>query len=129
MSRRQFVHSTLEITAIVAATGAAAHALASAARESGVYTLYDSRFGPALDAARALAGESRLQAVSGDVTDFAPALLTRTRVNQTLTIRGATTDSVPFCLEHLARSLGTPRLTLQRLNRDLFNWTLTVLPP
>jgi hypothetical protein len=129
MSRRQFVQSTLEVTAMVAASGAVAPLVLCSARRSSVYTLYDTRFGPALDAARAMAAGSPLQTVGGDVTDLAVSLLTRTRANQTLIIRGATTDSVPFCLEHLARSLGTPRLILQRLDRDLFTWTLIVLPP
>lgn len=105
--RRRVLHAALALAVVAAAGGPRRSPAAGRRVLSAPLTLYDPRFPQALEAARALAGDGALLAVTGDVT----ALLALPRAG----LQGVTTEVVPFCLQLQAR--------LTRLDRDLFRWT------
>ena len=121
LSRRRFVGTALEATALVAAAGVIKPLTALTGEpESGV-VLYDPRFTAAKALATELGRGSRLAEVAGDPTDLVLALAAREKGVSLPCVRGVTTESVPFCL--LALMPGA-KLTQRRHDRDLFVWTL-----
>jgi len=100
-----------------------------AADSADVRTFYDPRFPRSRDLADALPGAPPLYAVSGDPSHLLahiPGGRPRTR---DLRLQGVTTETVPFCLEQLARRHHEVRFESRRLDRDLFVWTLTIRAP
>jgi hypothetical protein len=87
--------------------------------------LFDGRFRTARQAALAWANGSAIRALGSDITDTVLELSTLMQASAPCRIAGVTTEHVPFCLQQLARHPTRARLTLQRMNRDLFAWTLT----
>jgi hypothetical protein len=124
--RRQFIRASLDLALLAAAAsaGVAAPALASSSRPAPL-TLFDGRFPAAREAALAWANGSPTRAVGSDITDVALDLSALMQAEAPCQISGVTTEHVPFCLQQLARNPRQMRLSLHRMNRDLFVWTLT----
>jgi len=124
MNRRGFLRVTTG-GAVVAAAGMALRPLAALADAAdGATVLYDPRFAAARAHAGALAGSSHaLRAVSGDPTALALELAAGAGPHR---LCGVTTESVPFCLSQLATRDPRSRLTLHRIDRDLFAWQLVI---
>jgi hypothetical protein len=113
MNRRAFLQVT---------TGGAAAAvlppLVALPTATGVPVLFDERFPAARAHAEKLAGtEQSLQAVAGDATDLMQGFAAGRGPRRLI---GVTAESVPFCLSELAPRDKRPRLTLRRLDQDLF---------
>ncbi len=122
------MQATLTTVAVMGTSVAAERALSAPADGCSVLcSLYDPRFGPARNVARALAPWASLHPVQGDVTDWVEGLLTRARGLSRFAIVGVTTDIVPFCLQQWVGFAGTSRLESQRLNTDIFTWRLAVV--
>jgi hypothetical protein len=84
--------------------------------------LFDERFPAARAHAEKLAGtQHSLRAVPGDATALVQAF---TSGHGPRRLIGVTTESVVFCLSELAPRDKRPRLTLRRLDQDLFAWHL-----
>jgi hypothetical protein len=126
LDRRQFICTSFDLAlfAAMASAGVATPALASPARP-GRLTLFDGRFPAAREAALAWANGSPTRAVGSDITDAVLELSALMHRATSCQIAGVTTEQVPFCLQQLAGNPRQTRLTLRRLSRDLFEWTLT----
>jgi hypothetical protein len=89
---------------------------------TGVPVLFDERFPAARTHAEKLAGAHQpLQSVAGDATELMQAFAMGRGPRRLI---GVTTESVPFCLSELTPRDKRPRLTLRRLDQDLFAWHL-----
>ena len=124
LNRRAFLRGTGGVAALAAAGSASAalpslQALPSA---TGVPVLFDARFPASRAHAEKLAGAQQpLQSVPGDATDLMQAFATGRGPRRLI---GVTAESVPFCLTELSPRDRRPRLTLRRLDQDLFAWHL-----
>ncbi len=116
VSRRWLVRGVLGVAgSLVVARLAAAGARGCAAAPR--RTFFDARFPRAAALASRLAHDGVLEPIGGDPTELVlwVASLHEPR------IAGVTTGSVPFAL----RQLRLPgRLTVERIDRDLFAWSL-----
>lgn len=124
MNRRAFLQGSAGAAALaVASTSIAAlPALTTLSSATGVPVLFDARFPAARAHAEKLAGAQQpLQALPGDATELMQEFATG---NGPRRLIGVTTESVPFCLSELAPRDRRPRLTLRRLDQDLFAWHL-----
>lgn len=129
ITRRQLLAAGMNTTVIAALGGFAARADAFP-DIAHIKTFYDPRFDQSVILARALPGTSKLQPITGDPsTILMPRPSGEFGHNDAIRMQGVTTETVPFCLEHLSRSYHRQvRLRTCRLNRDLFAWSLTVRP-
>ena len=92
------------------------------------YVLFDERFERAQRLAASWRAASVPIAVQGDITAFWSSELDRAIRERPLHLRGATTESVHFCLrillgEHARVDTGT-----YRLDRNLLVWTMRTTP-
>lgn len=126
LDRRQFIRTSLDLTLLAgfASAGIPAGAFASQG-PAAVLTLFDGRFPAARKTALALANGSPTRALGGDITDAMLNVSALMQPRAGCRIAGVTTDHVPFCLQQLARNPTRMHLSLRRLDRDLFVWTLT----
>lgn len=121
MNRRAFLQGSAGAAALVAASNSLA-ALTALPSATGVPVLFDARFPAARAHAEKLAGAQQpLQALPGDATDMMQAFAAGRGPQRLI---GVTAESVPFCLGELAPRDRRPKLTLRRLDRDLFAWHL-----
>jgi hypothetical protein len=126
LDRRQFIRTSLDLTLLAAAVSAGVPADASASRGlPAVLTLFDGRFPAARKTALAWANGSPTRALGGDITDAVLELSALMHASTRCRVAGVTTEHVPFCLQQLARNPTRMHLSLQRLDSDLFVWTLT----
>ena len=119
MNRRMFIQSVCVTTVACAGGASAAGASTGLASTQPMLVLYDPRFPKSRAAAQRLAPRSTLRAITGDVSELVPTIM-----STPLEISGVTTESVPFCLQHLSSVAQQPVLELRRLDADLFAWTL-----
>jgi len=125
VNRRDFLQATTGGAVALAAASASAAALPSLsalASATGVPVLFNGRFPAARAHAQKLAGSQQpLQAVPGDATELMQAFAAGRGPRRLI---GVTAESVPFCLSELSPRDKRPRLTLRRLDQDLFAWHL-----
>lgn len=124
MNRRAFLQGSAGAAALVAASNslAAPPSLTALPSATGVPVLFDARFPAARAHAEKLAGAQQpLLALPGDATDMMQAFAAGRGPQRLI---GVTAESVPFCLGELAPRDRRPKLTLRRLDRDLFAWHL-----
>jgi hypothetical protein len=118
VSRRRLLRGVLGATgSLVVARLAVAGAGEYAA--SPQRTFFDARFPRAAELASRLARDGLLEPIGGDPTEL--VLWVASQAAYEPRIAGVTTGSVPFAL----RQLRWPgRLTVERIDRDLFVWSL-----
>jgi hypothetical protein len=124
MNRRDFLQATGSVAALATTSAAAAMLppLMALPTATGVPVLFDERFPAARAHAEKLAGTRQpLRAVAGDATELMLAFATGHGPRRLI---GITAESVPFCLSEQAPRDKRPRLTLRRLDQDLFAWHL-----
>lgn len=125
MNRRAFLQTTTGSVAALAAAGATAATLPSLTAlpsATGVPVLFDQRFAAARAHAEKLSGSpAGVQPLPGDATELMQAFAAGRGPRRLI---GITAESVPFCLAELAPRNKRPRLTLRRLDQDLFAWHL-----
>ncbi len=123
MNRRAFLQATGGAAlAVAAAPATALPPLTAIPTATGVPVLFDARFPAARAHAEKLAGmRQSVEAMSGDATDLMQAFADGRGPRR---IIGVTAESVPFCLSELSPRNKRPRLTLRRLDQDLFAWHL-----
>jgi hypothetical protein len=117
VSRRRFVRGVLGAAASLRVAGLAAGAEGRSAPPR--RTFFDARFPRAAGLASRLASDGVLEPIGGDPTEL--VLWVASQALQDPRIAGVTTGSVPFALQQL-RLPG--RLTVERIDRDLFVWAL-----
>lgn len=92
------------------------------------YLFYDERFSfvrkAVLNQTTQL-NSNRIIPTRGDVTDIWNHRLKQTRSDESLTLQGMTTESFLFCLEHLLQTNHKVETTVQRVDRDIYVWSLT----
>lgn len=123
MNRRAFLQASGGAALAVAAAPATALPLLTAIpTATGVPVLFDARFPAARAHAEKLAGmRQSVEGMSGDATDLMQAFADGRGPRRLI---GVTAESVPFCLSELSPRNKRPRLTLRRLDQDLFAWHL-----
>jgi len=124
MNRRAFLQATGGVAALAAASAspAALPALTAIPSATGVPVLFDSRFPAARAHAEKLAGvRQAVEPLPGDASQLMQAFADGRGPRR---IIGVTAESVPFCLSELSPRDKRPRLTLRRLDQDLFAWHL-----
>ncbi|MCC7461731.1 MAG: hypothetical protein IT480_04625 [Gammaproteobacteria bacterium] len=135
ISRRQLLATGMQVTAALAIAGTLAPGPATAGAADGATagveaysptpTFYDPRFPVSRLRARALPGRPQLRPIRGDPT-AALALVSEARAGGVRRLQGVTTESIPFCLHEFAGRGPGVQLDCQRVDRDLFVWTLTL---
>ncbi len=125
ISRRQFAQGAFGSAAALALVSAVEPLDAFAAASATEVVLFDPRFPAARSYAARWADAGALRAFEGDVSDLVLSLWDPGRRLPTR-LRGVTTESIPFCLRELTTRTGRPVLEQQRLDRDLFAWTLVL---
>ncbi len=93
---------------------------------TGTLTFFDPRFPHSRPLAFAMARGGALQPIGGDPSHLLPAVSAARAAPAPLRLQGITTETVPFCLELSCRSCHEVSFASRRLDRDLFEWTLTV---
>ena len=116
--RRQFIWLGLSGVGAVAAAGA--RGWGRELSPQGL-TVFDRRFDDAQRLALQLAHGGPLQPIAGDATDLALWLQSQAAARTDLCVRGVTPESVPFCL---AQIVPRARVSIGRVDRDLFAWTI-----
>jgi hypothetical protein len=124
VSRRRFLGETLNVSALTALVSALPPlaAVAGGAEQSPV--LFDPRFPQARKLAERLAGTALLIPTEGDPLDLLERCYALADTSAEFRLAGVTTDSVPFCLQQLAARGAAPKLTIERIDQDLFSWRL-----
>lgn len=122
MNRRIFLQSV--VAGSVVCASASAQKVTPSAAEDIAIALYDLRFPSARAAVRSVAQRAPLRAVNGDVTALIDVVQAMDRQPRRRIV-GVTAESVPFCLEQMARINARPHLITRRLSGDLFIWSLT----
>jgi hypothetical protein len=128
ITRRQLLASGASATTALLLGRFAAAAGTLTAASADIPTFYDPRFPISRTLAGALPGASQLQAVQGDPSLLLTQLVAGSTGRQGKRLQGVTTESVPFCLEQMARRHQEVRFDSQRLDRDLFAWSLEMDP-
>lgn len=124
MNRRAFLQGTAGAAALAATSTsiAALPSLTALPSATGVPVLFDARFPAARAHAQKLSGaQQSVQALPGDATELMQQFTAGRGPRRLI---GVTAESVPFCLSELAPRHKRPRLTLHRLDQDLFAWHL-----
>ena len=123
MNRRAFLQKTAGAATLAAgASLASLPSLAALPSATGVPVLFDERFPASRAHAEKLAGEQQpLQAMPADATALMQAFAAGRGPRRLI---GVTAESAPFCLSELCPRDRRPRLTLHRLDQDLFAWHL-----
>jgi hypothetical protein len=116
--RRQFICLGLHVVGAAAIAGA--HSWAGDFGSHGL-TVFDHRFDEAQRLALQLAHGGPLQPIAGDATELALWLQSQVSTHFKVTVRGVTPESIPFVL---GQFVSRARVSIQRLDRDLFAWTL-----
>jgi hypothetical protein len=126
MTRRRLLATGVTTTAALTLSRfvAASALLPQATGE--VRTFYDPRFPSSRQLARALPGAAQLLAVHSDPSQLLARMTPDAVGVREVRWQGVTTESIPFCLEQLARRHHDARLESRRLNRDLFVWSLSI---
>lgn len=123
MKRRQFIQAAAA-SLVVSNTFGPLDARAAGATVPEDFFFVDERFAKARRLAARLSTSGLVTPVLGDVTDVWVNGLSKVAAGQSLTIRGITIESFPFCLETLMRDRAKTALEMTRLDRDLHLWTL-----
>ena len=92
------------------------------------YLFYDERFSfvrKAVQKQTSQLNTNRIIPTRGDVTDIWNQKLKQTRCDESLTLQGMTTESFLFCLEHLLQTNHKVETMVQRVDRDIYVWSLT----
>jgi len=126
MTRRQLLASGVSATTALVLTRFAAAAALTVPSE--VSTFYDPRFPASRTLAGTLPGASQLLAAHGDPSRLLSEVLANANGHRPRRLQGVTTETLPFCLEQLARRHDEVRFENQRLDRDLFVWSLEMAP-
>mgnify|MGYP003348099440 CR=1 FL=1 len=92
-------------------------------RRPSVLTFFDPRFGASSSLARALPAAGPLVAVESEIGHLV-AIDWQALADGTLRLQGVTTEIVPFCLEHAIPRHAGLRARVERVDRDLFSWSL-----
>ena len=92
------------------------------------YVFFDERFQGARRLAAALSSATRLVAVQGDITELWRDELERMTRDRAVRLRGATTYSFLFCLRILIGEHSDLDLQVSRLDRNLYQWTMSTAP-
>lgn len=116
-SRRRFLGVSADAAVLAAVAGALKPLGVMAGEDAATVTFYDPRFAASLELARSLGPGSVPRPAGTDPTDLVLQLVRAPAAR----LQGVTPESVPFCLAQL---LPGARLTQQRVDRDLFIWTL-----
>lgn len=128
ITRRQLLTSGVSATTVLALSRFAVAAGNLTAIAADIATFYDPRFPISRSLAGALPGASQLQAVEGDPSRLLTQITADSSGRQRKRLQGVTTEAVPFCLEQMARRHHEVRFESQRLDRDLFGWSLEISP-
>jgi hypothetical protein len=127
MTRRQLLASGISATTALVLTRFVATA-GTLTDPTEVSTFFDPRFPASRTLAARLPGASQLLAAHGDPSRLLAQILGTTNVNRSRRLQGVTTETLPFCLEQMARRQHDVRFENQRLDRDLFVWSLKMHP-
>jgi len=116
------VHSTaaLALAGLLGSTGALAGAAAN------IMTLYDPRFPRSRSLASALPHAVQLLAVRGDPSPLLAQIGFGANRRSGVHLQGVTTESIPFCLEQFVCRDREVICGRQRLDCDLFAWSLVI---
>jgi hypothetical protein len=128
MTRRQLLASGVSATTALVLTRFAAAAETFSGDPTEVSTFYDPRFPASRTLAGTLPGASQLLAAHGDPSRLLAEVLGGSNTNRSRRLQGVTTETLPFCLEQMARRQHEVRFENQRLDRDLFVWSLEMQP-
>jgi len=126
ITRRRVLASGASATAALALSRFVAATEAGVSTRAKVLTFHDARFPRARALASELPGAMRLQAVDGDPSSLSTHIRPGAVGSSGVRLQGVTTESLPFCLEQLARHHYGARFESRRLDRDLFVWSLTI---
>jgi len=91
------------------------------------YTFFDERFQEARRVAASWSGSNSIP-VHGDITTLWNHGLNSATRQRALRLRGVTTESFRFCLAILVSEHANVDLTVTRLDRNLFLWTMHTTP-
>ena len=127
ITRRQLLAAGVNATVVVALGRFATGTECFAADLAETVTFYDPRFPGSEALARSLPGATLVQPAAGDPSLHLTHLDSGSSKRGGIRMQGVTTETVPFCLEQLARiHCRDVCLRSCRLSRDLFAWSLTV---
>jgi hypothetical protein len=107
-------------------SGAVSPAYSAAANQTPLTLFFDERFPASRQLARRLSPNGRLIPTRGDVTDILRGQLLP--FDRASNVAGITTESFSFCLDRMARDHARTRLDIERLDRNLYAWTLRLEP-
>ena len=124
MNRRQFVQVTATSALVPGALLAASGAFSGGGGLAWDYVFFDERFAAAQRWARELGLRVEPIPVQGDVTGIWINGLARVSRAAPLSLQGVTTESFHFCLRILLGDHATVATRLQRLDRDLYAWSI-----
>lgn len=123
MKRRTLIQAALSSLAIpMTAFGAAAGPATGRFNETRFY--YDERFPKARRLAGQLSEPALTIPVTGDITPIWNAGLKHADSRSPLTLRGVTTESFHFCLKVLLQSRATVETEINRIDGDLYLWSI-----
>ena len=92
------------------------------------YVFFDERFHKARAVAVSWAASDRPIGVQGDITPVWTNELNRMTCDHRLRLRGVTTESFLFCLRILAGERANLEVQVERLDRNLLQWTIHTTP-
>jgi hypothetical protein len=128
MTRRQLLASGASATTALVLSRFAAAAGTFSGDPTEVSTFYDPRFPASRILADALPGALQLQAAPGDPLQLLSQIRDGGNRSRPRRLQGVTTETLPFCLEQMARRHHEVRFESQRIDRDLFAWSLEMHP-
>jgi hypothetical protein len=127
MKRRTFLKAASVPLVSLAAPEVAADVL-GVSESAASYLFYDERFREAEVLAAQFADPGALIPVQGDITSIWNHELSSVSRQAPMTMRGVTTESFCFCLEVMLQSHASVTSRIERINRDLFLWTVYSKP-
>jgi hypothetical protein len=127
VTRRQLLASGVSATTVLVLARFAT-AAGTLSDHPEVSTFFEPRFPTSRTLAVTLPGASQLLVATGDPSHLLAKILGSGTLDRPKRIQGVTTETLPFCLEQLARRQHEVHFESQRLDRDLFAWSLQIRP-
>ena len=127
MKRRQFIHAATASVLLPTTVMASPAGLWSLQRRWD-YVFFDERFERAHRIAASWIASNGPLGVRGDITPFWNSGLDALTREQSLHLRGLTTESFLFCLRILVGEHADLDVRVSRVDANLFSWTLHTTP-
>ncbi len=123
MKRRNFLKTSASTLLAAPVLSTASFAAAAPGARAADRFFYDERFPAAREFASRSGGVSPTP-VRSDVTELWTGELNAQSRQTPLTLRGVTTESFYFCLTTLLQSQASVEAQIQRVDKDLYAWTI-----